>query len=320
MKKIIIMAIIMLLILIMLIWYKKNNSVDIKDLRTKQIIPWGIKNINVFKVWPIVNGKGVRVAVMDSGVYFQHPDFENKIKSGFNTFNTNELPIDEYGHGTLVSGIIMAQNNSLGIVGVAPNVDLYPVKVLDKYGEGDISNIANGIDWCIKNNIQIINMSFSINEDKPLLKESILKAVNAGIIVIASASNLYHIDNNNGVGYPASYKEVISVAGIDEKLMISENSTKGKIDFSAPGVNIISTYNDGNYKELSGNSFAAPYITGIVALILQDSKIFGLPKDKCYLNKTLYGILRSLSNDLGKRGKDNKFGYGFIAFKNKLSN
>lgn len=86
----------------------------------------------------------------------------NKWFLGFNAINPSELPIDDYGHGSLVAGVIAAKNNNIGVVGIAPDVELYPVKVLDKYGEGEITDIAEGVDWCIENKIQVINMSFAI--------------------------------------------------------------------------------------------------------------------------------------------------------------
>jgi subtilisin family serine protease len=320
-KNRILLAVVLLLIVAIswtaFFWYKDfylpNKTVDVEILKTKQIIPWGVKSINAPALWSKVTGKGVKVAVMDSGINFKHPDFGKNLMAGYNAIDPTQPPIDDYGHGTLVSGVIAAQNNSIGIVGVAPDVELYPVKVLDKYGEGDISAIASGVDWCIKNKIQIINMSFAIDEDKPLLCSSIKKAIDAGIIVVASASNTYGGD----AGYPASYDNVISVTAVDEDFKIGKTAPRGKIDFSAPGVSIVSTSSDGDYEEFSGTSLAAPHITGLIALMLQDPQNFELPKDKGYAYKDIYKVLKGLSKDLGQKGKDSTFGEGFVSLINK---
>lgn len=314
------MSVVLLLIAILswtaFFWYKDfylpNKMIDVKALKTKQIIPWGIKSINAPAFWPKVTGKGVKVAVMDSGINFKHPDFGKNVKEGYNAIDPTQPPLDDYGHGTLVCGVIVAQNNGFGVVGVAPDVELYPVKVLDKFGEGEFSAIADGVEWCIKNKIQIINMSFAIPEDKPLLRNAITKAVNAGIIVVASASNTYGGD----AGYPASYENVISITAVDDNFKISKTAPRGKIDFSAPGVSIVSTSSDGGYEEFSGTSLASPYATGLIALILQNLQNFGLPKDKGYSYIDIYNVLKGLSKDLGQKGKDSTFGEGFISFRN----
>lgn len=298
---------------IYLIYYKAEfQTTDINLLKTQQMIPWGVKSVNAPVLWTETTGKGVKVAIMDSGIDFQHPDLGSSINQGYNAIDPSTLPNDDYGHGTLVGGIIAAKNNSIGVVGVAPDTKIYPVKVLDKYGEGDIADIERGIDWCIENQIQIINMSFSIEDDKPLLKSSIEKALDAGIIVVASASNSF----GGKVGFPASYENVISVTSVDEKMKLGENSPRGKIDFCAPGVKILSTSNDGSYEEFSGNSLATPHVTGLIALLLENPKKYGLPEGKRNIQLNVYQILKSLSLNLGEKGKENFYGEGFITMSN----
>lgn len=301
-----------------LIWYKDfyepSDTVNIEALKTMQIVPWGVDKTEAPALWTKVTGKGVKVAVMDSGMSFKHPDFGNNIKDGYNAIDPTQLPVDDYGHGTLVSGVIAAQHNEFGIVGIAPDVELYPIKVLDKYGEGEISDIVSGVEWCIKNKIQIINMSFAILEDKPLLRSAIDRAVNAGIIVVASASNTY---DGGDAGYPASYDNVISVTAVDKRFRICKTAPRGKVNFSAPGVEVVSTSSDGGYEEFSGTSLAAPHITGIIALILQDPQKFELPKDKGYSYKDIYKVLKGLSKDLGQKDEDSTFGEGFVSLSNK---
>ncbi len=310
-RKLIFYLVVFILAVISLIIVKSvtSQSLDIDLLRTQQIIPWGVKSVNAPSIWAKTTGKGIKIAILDSGIDFQHTDLGSNIKQGYNAIEPNTLPNDDYGHGTLVAGIIAAKNNSVGVVGVAPDAEIYPVKVLDKYGEGDISDVARGIDWCIANKIQIINMSFAIEDDKPLLRSSIQNAIDAGIIIVASASNTF----GGKVGYPASYEQVISVTSVDKKKRLSKEPPSGKIDFSAPGIGIISTAIDGTYAEFSGNSLAAPHVTGCIALMLENPLKYGLSNDKKKLVTSVFGVLKNLSINLGNK---KLYGEGFIQMNN----
>ncbi|WHX30764.1 S8 family peptidase [Brevibacillus agri] len=280
-------------------------DVDFKWLAREQVIPWGINAINAQKLWPDVTGKGVKVAILDSGVDFLHPDFGPNIHKGLNVINPEQPPVDDNGHGTLVTGIIAAQNNHLGIVGVAPDSEIYPIKVLDKYGNGEIADITSGIEWCIENGIQIINMSFSIERDNPQFKHSIKKAIDSGIIVVASSKNSY----GGTVGFPASYSSVISVTSVDWDQKIGKNAPRGKIDFSAPGVDIISTEKGGSYRLSSGNSLATPYVTGIIALVLEKPAKFGLVKSEKNRVEGVRRVLQTLAESLGE---ETVYGKGIV--------
>ena len=285
-----------------------NNSPDVNKLETKQIVPWGVKSTNAPALWPYVTGKGVKVAVLDSGFNYSHPDFGDNIREGYNAIEPGKPIDDEFGHGTSMCGVIAAKNNNFGVVGIAPDVELYPVKVLDKYGEGEISDIVKGIDWCIENNIQIINMSFAIEKDVPLLKSAIEKAIDKGILIIASSGSTF----NDKAGYPASYEGVISVTAVDRKLKPGDFSASDKIDFSAPGIDIVSTSGDGSYENCGGTSIAASYITGLAALVMQNPQRFGLPEGDSCTRENVYSILKSFSKDLGIKGKDSIYGEGFV--------
>ncbi|WP_214483083.1 S8 family serine peptidase [Bacillus sp. SM2101] len=194
---------------------------------------------------------------------------------------------------------------NFGLVGVAPSADIYPVKVLDDFGQGVVSDVEKGIEWCIKNNIDVINMSFAVPEDDPLLKNSINNALDHGIIIIASASN----SSDENVGYPASYPGVISVSSVDIKYSKYIKSSNGKIDFSAPGVHIVTTSKDNGYEIVDGNSIAAPHITGLVALLLEYDRELSL--------SDIYSMLKSMSVELGIPGKDKVFGEGFVRLTHK---
>lgn len=180
---------------------------------------------------------------------------------------------------------------------------IYPVKVLDQYGVGDIEDVVKGIQWCIENDIDIINMSFAVSKDHKILKDKIQSALRAGIIIVASGKN----SSGGLVGYPASYDRVISVSAINQSLEIAETSPKGKVDFSAPGVDIVTTTYDGKYQYLSGNSIAASLTTGIIALILQSNKDAD--------SSNIQSILEPFIKDLGTKGHDDVYGKGMIILK-----
>lgn len=145
----------------------------------------------------------IKIAILDSGIDKNHEDLKNQVKDEVNMIHPNEPIIDELGHGTAVAGIIAANNNSIGL-GVSPHVELYSVKVLDKCGNGSVKDIIKGIEWSIDKGVDIINLSFGISKDKPLLNDAIKKAFNENIIFVASASNTY----GGKVEYPAAYDKV----------------------------------------------------------------------------------------------------------------
>lgn len=261
---------------------------------------WGVRLINAEIFWSDgITGKGINIAILDSGIYADHSDFGSKIKEGVNFVNKDQLPIDDGGHGTLIAGIISAKHNNMGIDGVAPDANIYPLKVLDKWGNGEIGHVIEAIYWCIDNNIDIINMSFAISENSTELDRAIRRALDANVIIVAAAMNSY----GNDVGYPAANDGVVSVTAIDAKSNLSQTGPYGKVDFSAPGVDVLSTSINNDYSYVSGTSIATPYITGIIALLLQREPSARLD---------IYKELLAYVVDLGVGGKDPYYGEGTI--------
>lgn len=249
----------------------------------------------------------IKIAIIDSGIDNKHKALKGKIKGEFNAINPSMPAIDELGHGTAVAGVIAAEDKDLGLMGVSPNVELYSVKVLDNHGNGAVEDFVKGIEWSIENGMDIINLSFGISKDKQALKDSIDKAIENEIIIVSSAGNTY----GGATEYPASYEKVISVNAVDSNNNIAPFASKGKVDFSAPGVNIpIITLKDRNSIS-SGTSLATPYITGIVALILQNNEKYKINPNKD-THSQIYEHLKSLSKDLGIEGKDVIYGEGLV--------
>lgn len=225
---------------------KVSKPKEGKQIKEQQI-PWGVSRVEADKAWVNTTGKGVKVAVVDSGIS-KHKDLRDNIKGEFNAIDPKKSAIDDFGHGTHVAGIIAAKDNKIGVVGVAPDVDLYAVKVLDAMGAGYLSDLAEGIEWCINNEIQLINLSVELQKDYPLLSYTINRALSADIIVVAAAGNTF----GKSVTYPAAYEGVISVSAIDTNNNIANFSAVGKIDFCAPGVDVYSTHLGNNYTIMSG--------------------------------------------------------------------
>jgi subtilisin family serine protease len=220
--------------------------------------------------------------------------------------------MDRNWHGTHCAGVIAASSNNLGIIGVAPEADLYAVKILSDTGSGKLDWMIKAIDWCVDNNINVMSMSLGSNQDSDSMKNAILKAYNKGIIIICAAGNDSKGDNVDTVDYPAKYKETISVAAIDPDFDIGSFSSRGsEVEVSAAGVDVFSTYPNGKYAKLSGTSMATPHIAGAVAIIQAKA----LNRYNRYLTtEEVRLILQMNSKDLGVKGKDNSFGYGVFSF------
>ncbi|MFQ6036513.1 MAG: S8 family serine peptidase [Sedimentisphaerales bacterium] len=275
-----------------------------------QETPWGVDRIDAELVWPANTGAGVDVAILDTGIDYDHPDLVNNIAGGVNFVgwwwvdgSTNKYYWnDRNGHGSHNAGIVAAANNNIGIVGVAPAANLWAVRVLGDNGSGYISDIIQGLEWCVDNSIEVASMSFG-GDYSESLKKACDAAYAAGVLLVAAAGNEY----GGAVIYPAAYNSVIAVSAIDDANNIADFSSAGQeIELSAPGVNINSTYKNGGYALGSGTSMACPHVAGVAALVWAGPEL-GLTTATEVRNR-----LRVTAEDLGTLGKDNYFGYGLV--------
>ncbi|MBE4907144.1 S8 family peptidase [Bacillus luteolus] len=255
-----------------------------------------------------LTGKGIKIAVLDSGVVPNHPDL--KIAGGVSFVGGSNDYIDKNGHGTHVTGIIGAQHNSIGINGIAPDATIYVVKVLDAEGFGFLSEIAAGIDWAINNNIDIINLSIGTNEDSITLSSIIKKAYNSGVFVVASAGNDGDPNGDTDtIDYPGRYLETIAVGAVDKDFVRAGFSATGPLlEVVAPGVDILSTYLNNDYAILSGTSMSTAYVTGVLALIKEANAGASASELRTFLQES--------SKDLGPVGRDSLYGYGMVQIPN----
>lgn len=260
-----------------------------------QSIPWGVDRVDADNVWAATTADSIKVAVVDTGIDLDHPDLTDNIKGGVNTIQSWKNADDDNGHGSHVAGIIAALNNTVGVVGMGPQIDLYAVKVLNKNGSGYVSDIIEGIDWSINNNINVINMSLGTTSDVISFHDAVIAARNAGIVVVAAAGNSGPA--NNTVIYPAKYPESIAVSATDSLDGQPSFSSRGpEVDLAAPGVSIYSAYKNGSYTTLSGTSMAAPHIAGAAALVLATHPGFTPSQVQSYLQANAE-LLGSLSSD-----------------------
>lgn len=234
-------------------------------LPASEQVPWGVARVEAPAAWAYSTGAGVKVGIIDTGADLTHPDLKENIRGGVNLLRPSSLPYDDNGHGTHVAGIVAAAKNGLGVVGVAPQAELYVVKAFDCFGNGRLSTILEGLQWCVEQGLKVVNMSFGMERESAALQRAVQKAEAAGLLLVAAAGNL---GRANAVVYPARYPEVLAVAALGEDGRLARFSSYGpEVDVVAPGENILSTYPRG-YKTLSGTSMATPHVTGIVALLL----------------------------------------------------
>jgi subtilisin family serine protease len=234
-----------------------------------QPLPWGIEKIQADEAWSTSRGKGVKVAILDTGIDIDHPDLDDNLAGCQNFISWYRNCDDDNGHGTHVAGIIAAEDNDFGVVGVAPEARLYALKVLNRNGSGYLSDILEALDWAITNDMDVVSMSLGTNSDIQSFHQAIQKVNQAGIVIVAAGGN--DGPGNNTVDYPAAYSEVMAVAATDSSNNVPSWSSRGaEIDLAAPGVNVYSTYLRGGYQTMSGTSMSTPHVTGVVALRLQN--------------------------------------------------
>lgn len=236
-------------------------------------VPKGVELIQAPKLWNETKGKGVTVAVLDTGCDIKHPDLKDRIIGGRNFTDDDRSNPDIYhdynGHGTHVAGTIAAQENETGVIGVAPEAGLLIVKVLNKAGSGKYDWIIQGIYYAIEQKADIISMSLGGPNDVPELHAAIKAAVEKDILVVCAAGNEGDGDDStNEFDYPGCYNEVVSVGAINLERDSSDfTNSNNEIDLVAPGEGILSTYLNGKYATLSGTSMSAPHVSGALALI-----------------------------------------------------
>lgn len=177
---------------------------------------------------------------------------------------------DKNGHGTHCAGIATADDNSIGVVGVASSANLYAVKVLGNSGSGYWSWIVCGIDWCMTKGIEVMSMSFGADSMPHDVHTAISDAYAAGHLMAAAAGNAGHEDlcTSQTVGQPARHPDTIAVSALNQDDTVAGYSSVGdEVDLIAPGTDIRSTYSNDDYATLSGTGMACPHVSGSAATV-----------------------------------------------------
>jgi subtilisin len=268
------------------------------SLREVPYVPWGVRQIRAPEAWKWSRGNRVKIGVIDTGIDYMHPDLRGRISKGVNLIHRSLLPVDDNGHGTHISGIIAASNFTSGIIGVAPQAMIHPVKAFDRNGTAYVSDIVLGIDWCVRNRMDVINMSFGMRTRSQSFHDAVRHAYAEGIVIVASSGNE---GRRSGIDYPARFTQTIAVGATTKNGKLARFSNRGKaIDIYAPGDKIRSTWLNRSYAELSGTSMATSHVTGVIALMLQLKPDLRPSEIKSLLKKTANPI--SVSKSAGSAG------------------
>lgn len=254
-------------------------------------------DLNAIKAWELTKGiKNIKVAVIDTGIDYQHDDLKqniwvNEIEAngtakvdddgngyvddihGYDFANKDNDPIDDNGHGTHIAGIIGAKHNDIGIAGINDEVSLVSIKAFNASGISVEGAPLLAFDYAMKIGADVINCSWGTEEYSQALFDAIKEARDRGILVITSAGNGGR-NNDKFAHYPSNYKldNIIAVANMNYKEELGKNSNYGpsSVHIAAPGTNILSTYSSmakkNTYEMHTGTSMATPHVTGAIAL------------------------------------------------------
>lgn len=275
---------------------------------------WGVKRIGAGTVHTNGNkGTGIKVAVIDSGVDYTHPDLLGRVAGGYDFVNGDADPMDDNGHGTHVAGTVAALDNDVGVVGVGPEVSIYALKVLNASGSGYWSDIIAALDWAVTNGIKVTNNSYGSGQNPGGVVEAAFNnAEAAGLFHAAAAGNSGNCaGKGNNVGYPARYISVVAVAATNNSdTRPCFSSTGDTVELAAPGVSINSTKLGGGYIEFNGTSMASPHVAGTAALVIAAGIADANGNGR--VNDEVRTTLNTTADDLGVTGKDTLYGYGLV--------
>ena len=263
---------------------------------------WGVDRIDAELAWTYpgvgAKGAGIHVAIIDTGIDRDHPDLVANIAGGVNYVPgkgknkgiDSDAWDDDHGHGTHCAGIVAADDNDIGVVGVAPKASLYGIKVLDSRGSGKASDFIAGLEWAVdgpdgiqgnSDDAEIVSISLRMSGEG--VEDACDAAYAAGLLLVKSAGNNW----GGSVTSPGHLDSVLAVSAIDQLDNIAEFSSVGPaIELAAPGVNIYSTYKNGGYSYMDGTSMACPHVSGAAALVWATGYYAGGAGIRLQLNRT----------------------------------
>ena len=263
---------------------------------------WDLQIVNAAAAWrQNCLGAGVRVAIIDSGVA-AHPELANNVTVRQCYISNANADEDTIGHGTFVAGLIAAEADGVGIVGMAPRAEIVSLKCFDNGHKTVVSELVSAIyDAVDVYDCKIINMSLGVAKDSVTLRDAVDYAAANGCIIVSAVGNY----GTTALYYPAAYENVIGVGSVDaQKANSSFSQRNSSVWLTAPGEKVISLYFDEGYASNSGTSFAAPLVSGAVALLLR----FAPDADAGFF----MDLFARCSDDLGNGGYDVLYGHGLL--------
>jgi subtilisin family serine protease len=293
---------------------------------------WQLAALDVRDAWKLSTGKGVVVAVIDSGVDAKHPDLAGQVLPGIDLVNPQEADggeADPVGHGTTVAGLIAgSDSDSTGVVGIAPGVKILPVRVLDKDNKYDDPGVvATGVRWAVDHGASVINLSLGGATRSEAIAASLRYAAAHDVVVVACTGNIATDPSIHEVWYPAREPGVIAVAGLSTATVVTRSAspapsrsgsggtggsdalwsgslTGPETVLTAPAVNLTGAKPGGGYWQVQGTSFAAPLVAGAASLVRAR-----------YPEMSAANVINRLigtAKDLGPQGRDDRFGFGEV--------
>lgn len=283
---------------------------------------WHMRMVHAPEAWNLTKGEGVVVAVIDTGVTHTGKVVEDlrgaEFVHPYNFIDKTQNANDDHGHGTHVAGTIaQVTNNGLGCAGVAPKAKIMPLKVLSKYGSGTVADIAAAIIYAADKGANVINMSLGGPIATQILERAVDYAHSKGVVVVCAAGN-----SSGSVGYPAGYKNAVSVSSVGFDGVLTWYSSWGKVEIAAPGgdlraskngsgkpdgvlQNTISPRNPENmalYEMFQGTSMASPHVAGVAALVIS-----GLEE-----KTTADEVLHIMQMSANKKDNPKQYGAGIV--------
>lgn len=285
-------------------------SVDYNYLRKTSLTPndprfgaqYGLKRPSFPRAWDrIWGGAGTRIAVVDSGIDFKHPDLARRVAAQKDFVGAGDGKAqDDFGHGTHVAGIAAAATgNGRGVAGACPGCRLLVAKTVGPDGTTTVADEIEGILWAANNGAKVVNLSLGGPGYVQAERDAVDYAWSKGAVVVAAAGNAA----TSVPDYPAGYPKAIAVTATDSRDRAASFSNRGNwVDVSAPGVDILSTTLGRGYGSMSGTSMSTPYVAGLAGLLASQDRS----------NTEIRKRILETADDLGPKGRDPRFGSGRI--------
>lgn len=244
-----------------------------------ETVDWSLAKFGIPALWSQTRGRGITVAVLDTGCDVNHPDLRDAIEDAQDFTGSPFGPLDRAAHGSWCCGLIGSRTNGLGVQGVANECRILSGKVLDDNGSGSDRDIVRGFQWADEGDADVISMSLGGSQPMPALLAAFISFLSKrpGRAILCAAGNEGHAGGQDTEGYPARYREAVSVAALGRDGRLTSFSAWNGKQIGGPGADMLSTIptHMGGYGTMSGTSMATPFVAAVVALMLAKHKASG---------------------------------------------